>query len=181
MWLKLDVGTLRDPEYLTLFSYALPMQTPPALGGENIFVGLKYDGPSSNKWILLLKRPHENWQGLTSYQLVTSFTNLANSGWHHFAVTCKRRPPAPAQDYCAFYQNGESIGTSMLANTNAQYSVPPNGGSVILGQGQSHDNTLHHAPKHYSTGFEYTILMAEVRFWNVNRLEEQIQDNWNQR
>ena len=40
----------------------------------------------------------------------------------------------------------------------------PTGGSVVLGQGQSRKDTLHHAYKHFAgPDFEYVVFMTEVR------------------
>ena len=176
MWVKI-VG-MNGIGHLTLFSYAerrvggcLHQQgcvetTPPDEGSicgdhcsdEVFWVGLNY--PSD----LIVKMPSQ------PYALPDDASNahyfsagpLSTGGWHHIALV-------GGFSVLNYYLDGILFSGNSLETSS--WLPPENVGSVILGQGhgQNLQNTLHHAFKHYTPGFEYNVFMTEVRLWSVAR------------
>lgn len=191
MWLRLDCDHFGPGErHLTLFSYAT---SPP---GEVFWVGYQCRKDYSGKYYVLVKMPNEPWVSPTA-NVHDDFRDpgggFADKTWHHLALSGRMETDGVEFfDRLALFRDGVELYNPPWKIPHAPggytpgWETPPpspeNGGSVILGQGQSNYNTLHHDFKHHhGLGFEYLSEMTEVRLWNYERVEAEIFATYNKR
>ena len=181
MWFRIPDPPPVYWQKFTIFSYALP-------DDEAFLVAVARTLDSSEWEDIVVKMPNQPWNAACSSTDIWSDRGLTYGGWHHFALT-----NSPIRRYMwPILKDGDwESKFSLYLDGNRQWTyrpgylndwMPPDGGSVIIGQGQSSKDTLHHSCKHYHpAGMEYEFFLSEVRLWRVQRTSEDILATWNQR
>ena len=181
MWFRIPEPPPVYLQKLTIFSYALP-------GDEAFLVAVSRNDDSSDIEDIVVKMPNHPWVAACSGTDRWSDRGLSNGDWHHFALS---NSPIRRFGWPFLTDGAWESRFTLYVDGNRQWTyrpwklndwMPPDGGSVIIGQGQSSKDTLHHHCKHYyPAGSEYEIFLSEVRLWRVQRTSEDILATWNQR
>ena len=179
-----------DPVYVPLFSYA----TTGSPQREDILVSLipQFDPPKISVKMPQgeFSNPDKFWA--KNYQCNSwDGSSFGLDDWHHLAIT---GDPASYPDDPEFYSRLKIyVDGVSVPSPGMQYPVPRplpapgDGGSVVLGQGQSDYKTLHHDSYHVHVDNDgnyydnYITFLAEVRFWNLARSPDQIFANYLER
>jgi hypothetical protein len=146
MWLKIDCPSTPGGGRLTLFSYASPDD------GISFSVGYQCPVGTTSLDVIL---SHGQYSETVNFDTIL-WTDME---WHHLGLNVEGSPD-DASTWMEFSLDGEPQG--WLGIPTIAFPCPVSGGSVILGQGQSGENTLDVQPV-----FEYTVFMSEVRLWSI--------------
>ena len=165
MWVKIPQVGVK----FTLFSYALPSPI-----NEVLVVGLCTT--TSSFWVNM---PQQTFSAAMPAFQHYPYGALGDGSWH--LLSFSSQPGDQSQNHrqnyvqLKYYIDGNLVRWVKWIYTGPLIT-PSDGGSVMLGQGQSTKDTIHHLydTPHSSWNSPYSFFMTEVRFWNRMLTQSQI-------
>lgn len=156
MWFRWRAGASSSEGWIhaTILSYALPPSE-----NEVFWVGFCTIGPG----YVRVNMPRQTATDEEDHSLAGV---LFDGGWHHLALTGS--PVSASSSDLTVYVDGVPVFSDSIPTVE---TTKVDGGSLVLGQGQSSPGALHHEGwRHFQPADSlYVYDLAEVRLWNIER------------